>query len=640
MAVRARSLFNWLSSPPVTVGAFVLLVSAALCGVLGWKAWNQRMAALAQSEGDTRNLVHSLAQHASRTIEAADIVLAGVVERLEHDGLGDDQAERMNRLLAARAKSVQQIRELVVLGESGNWVFSSRPSLANHNNADRDYFQFHKADADKGLRINEPLQSRATGNRTILLTRRVDHTDGSFAGVVAAAIDLDYFQQFYRGFDVGKSGAIALLRNDGILLVRHPQRDANSGRDLFKRSRYQALTAAAAAGYYQAVSASDDLTKWIAFERLPDVPITVTVAMAEDDVLVHWRANILVDFIVAGFLCAVIALMGGLIVVQLRHRARVDAMVRENEARYRLLAENAGDVVMRLSLDGVRRYVSPAVAQVLGWAPQELIGVRAFDLLLPDHRAKLEKVIGELACGLDSAILVTQTRRKDGSYVWLETTFRLTRDDKSGAPSEIVAVLRDISKRKAAEEELQAANAKLQELAATDSLTGLANRRSFDLALERECRRAERSEQPISVLMIDIDKFKSYNDFYGHQDGDNCLRQVAQAVLQAFRRPGDLAARYGGEEFAIILPETDELGAMYVAEKLRSIVHKLGLNHQGSDAGVVTISLGVACADVGSNVQGAALVREADQALYEAKGTGRNKVACASEMRKRLHRVA
>jgi diguanylate cyclase (GGDEF)-like protein len=359
------------------------------------------------------------------------------------------------------------------------------------------------------------------------------------------------------------------------------------------------------------------LTKWIAFERLPDIPIIVTVAMAEDDVLVHWRANILVDFIVAGFLFAVIALMGGLIVVQLRHRARVDAMVRENEARYRLLAENAGDVVMRLSLDGVRRYVSPAVAQVLGWAPQEL-----------------------MARGLGSATLVTQTRRKDGSYVWLETTFRLTRDDKSGAPSEIVAVLRDISKRKAAEEELQAANAKLQELAATDSLTGLANRRSFDLALERECRRAERSEQPISVLMIDIDKFKSYNDFYGHQDGDNCLRQVAQAVLQAFRRPGDLAARYGGEEFAIILPETDELGAMYVAEKLRSIVHELGLNHQGNDAGVVTISLGVACAEVGSNVEGAALVREADQALYEAKGTGRNKVACASETQKRLHRVA
>jgi diguanylate cyclase (GGDEF)-like protein/PAS domain S-box-containing protein len=291
-------------------------------------------------------------------------------------------------------------------------------------------------------------------------------------------------------------------------------------------------------------------------------------------------------------------------------------------------------------LDGKRRYVSPAVEQVLGWTPSELIGNRAPDLLHPDHRAQLEHVIGDLRRGSESARLIAQTRRKDGSYVWLETSFRRTRDSQSGAPDEIVTVLRDISKRKAAEEELQAANAKLQELAATDALTGLANRRSFDLALERECRRAERAGQPISVLMIDIDKFKAFNDSYGHQEGDNCLRQVAQAILQAFRRPGDLAARYGGEEFAIILPETDELGAMYVAEKLRSIVHALGLAHQGNDAGVVTISSGVACAESGDNIEGATLVGEADRALYQAKDTGRNKVVCASEADKHLHRVA
>ena len=112
-------------------------------------------------------------------------------------------------------------------------------------------------------------------------------------------------------------------------------------------------------------------------------------------------------------------------------------------------------------------------------------------------------------------------------------------------------MLRDISQRKAAEEQLKAANEKLRELAATDALTGLANRRSFEVALERECRRAERNNQPISVLMLDVDNFKKYNDCYGHQRGDECLREVGQTILSAFHRPGDLAARYGGEEFVV-----------------------------------------------------------------------------------------
>jgi len=307
--------------------------------------------------------------------------------------------------------------------------------------------------------------------------------------------------------------------------------------------------------------------------------------------------------------------------------------------RYRVLAENAGDVVIRLNLEGVRQYVSPAIQRVLGWTPEELQGIEPHDLMDSAGGAQLHRAINDMRCGLDSASVITRARHKDGHHVWIEATLRLARDPESGAPAEIVAVLRDISRRKAAEEALQAANEKLHALSVTDALTGLSNRRSFDNALDRECRRAERAGQSISVVMIDIDKFKNYNDTYGHQEGDKCLKQVAQALLRAFRRPGDLAARYGGEEFAVILPETDELGAMYVADKLRSIVHALALEHRGTELGRVTISLGVACAEAGTSIDQAALVRQADLALYQAKKTGRNKVACASETQQQ-NRVA
>ena len=114
--------------------------------------------------------------------------------------------------------------------------------------------------------------------------------------------------------------------------------------------------------------------------------------------------------------------------------------------------------------------------------------------------------------------------------------------------------------------ELQDANTRLKTLASTDFLTGIANRRSFDLAIEQESRRSNRSGAPLSVLLIDIDKFKAYNDYFGHSRGDECLRQVAQALNRCTKRPGDLAARYGGEEFSLILPDTDEAGAETVAE--------------------------------------------------------------------------
>jgi diguanylate cyclase (GGDEF)-like protein/PAS domain S-box-containing protein len=299
---------------------------------------------------------------------------------------------------------------------------------------------------------------------------------------------------------------------------------------------------------------------------------------------------------------------------------------------YRLLAENAGDVVIRLSLDGVRQYVSPAVERVLGWRPEELLKARPAELMNSIGASEWERSMAAVRGGQDNTTVIAQARHRDGSFIWTEATLRLVRDRKSGAPVEIVAVLRDISKRKAVEAALHEANEKLRALSVTDSLTGLSNRRSFDNALDRECRRAERAGQPISVIMIDIDRFKPYNDTYGHQAGDQCIQRVARAISEAFHRPGDLAARYGGEEFAVILPETDELGAIYVAEKLRSAVYGIAIEHGGSDWGMVTISLGVACAEGGESFDQAALVGRADQALYQAKRTGRNKVCCFSEM--------
>ncbi|MGC9503196.1 diguanylate cyclase domain-containing protein [Baaleninema sp.] len=174
--------------------------------------------------------------------------------------------------------------------------------------------------------------------------------------------------------------------------------------------------------------------------------------------------------------------------------------------------------------------------------------------------------------------------------------------------------------------QLALANKELEQLANLDGLTEIANRRHFDETLTREWRRMARQRQPLSLILGDIDFFKRYNDTYGHQAGDWCLKQVALAFSQAAKRPSDLVARYGGEEIAVILPDTDERGGIYVAAEIRSHLRAMAIEHGGSPIDkYVTLSLGIATLFPTPELSATLLVNQADTALYKAKKDGRNR---------------
>jgi diguanylate cyclase (GGDEF)-like protein len=185
-----------------------------------------------------------------------------------------------------------------------------------------------------------------------------------------------------------------------------------------------------------------------------------------------------------------------------------------------------------------------------------------------------------------------------------------------------------LAERDRAELQLERSREQLAELARTDPLTGLANRRQLDETLERECRRANRSQEPLSLLLLDLDHFKTFNDQYGHPAGDECLRAVSDVVKTFGRRPGDVAARYGGEELAVLLVSATGDAARAQAEALRRAVQDLSLHHAGNEAcGVVTVSVGfVAVHPENQPVTPKMLIERADEMLYEAKRHGRNRV--------------
>jgi diguanylate cyclase (GGDEF)-like protein len=173
------------------------------------------------------------------------------------------------------------------------------------------------------------------------------------------------------------------------------------------------------------------------------------------------------------------------------------------------------------------------------------------------------------------------------------------------------------------------AESELQMLARTDGLTGLNNRRSLGEILDQEWRRAKRSQSVLSLLFVDIDRFKGYNDTYGHQAGDDTLAAVARCIADNIRRPADSAARYGGEEFIVVLPDTSAVGASLIAEKIRSAICACRIEHAGSEFGCVTASIGAVSREPQVDDDVTTVIKAADEALYNAKATGRNKVSIA-----------
>jgi diguanylate cyclase (GGDEF)-like protein/PAS domain S-box-containing protein len=322
---------------------------------------------------------------------------------------------------------------------------------------------------------------------------------------------------------------------------------------------------------------------------------------------------------------------------------RAQSALRESQAQLQLLVEHSSDVIMLIGLDGIRRYVSPAVERLLGWRAEEMVGSAALlgstvaEFVHPEDQELFKDSRAALGTGttVEHSMSFRHLRR-DGSWLWVDSRARLRMSAGGGGPTGIVVTLRDATDRKIVEIKLKDALEHMERLAATDALTELANRRHFDGVADEEWRRCAREHQAISLIMLDADHFKLFNDRYGHAAGDGCLRAVASQLTAAARRPGDLAARYGGEEFLLLLPNTDRAGAACVAERVRRLVLDLAIAHEASPApGVVTVSIGVAAAwpeDPGSGPTSVrALLAAADAAMYQAKCGGRNRVVIAGE---------
>jgi diguanylate cyclase (GGDEF)-like protein/PAS domain S-box-containing protein len=552
--------------------------------------------------------------------------MTGIVEFLKFQ---TPAPERLNRYLANIIDALPQIREIGVLNADGAWQYSSLPELPNYSNADRDYFIYHRDTVGPALRISAPLQSRLTGRTTIILSKRICKQDGSFAGVLIAAIESDYFNSFYHQFRLGNSGAICLIRSDGIVLSRWPS--STIGADISKSKLFTGQLKLSSVGYYKTISPFDEDTKYLGYEEASQYPLVVTVARSEEELLANWLKTLRTDATVGAVLLCVIVLLATVLSAQLHFRLKAERALRERETRYRLLADNIADIVILLDGRGTLLYVSPSVEPVLGLRGSDLIGKSCFDLVHSDDKERILATTAQLSSPDSTSTVACRIARADGSVAWVEINFKLASERNDDEKTKFVGVLRDVTQRKMMEDELNSLNSRLAQLATTDGLTGLYNRRTFDGFLHH----AYCEQDTLSVLLCDIDHFKGYNDTFGHQAGDECLKAVAKAIADATFNTSGMSARYGGEEFAIVLPNVSEANALKVAEAVRLTVGSLGISNPAARRGYVTVSVGVSTRTA-ATLNEAMLVGDADLALYEAKRQGRNQSVAASALKHTL----
>lgn len=490
----------------VRYAVFLLVaVCLSMTAIAIGEGWNARQYHLRGSEVEMSNLAQTLASQAQASIKQADTLLFAVVDRLENDGMEPAKIPRLQRLLQAQRGELAQIHGLFIFDEEGRWVANSNNAVrANANNSDREYFIYHRDHPERGPHIGPSIRSRSTGEWVMTVSRRINHADGRFSGVVVASIYLNHFLDLYNSIDMGNNGVVNLIADDATIVVRRPFKETDIGTSVAKGPLFTQLLPKGDSGTAIVKSSVDGVERVVGFRRVMGYPLIVFAALDKQEVLAGWRQESILS---------------------------------------------AGIVSLLLGFLGVLGYRLIRVMNQQNNIQNELLEARD-KLIEVNHSLKL--------------------------------------------------------------------------LALEDALTGLSNRRQFDLFILAEMGRARRTHTSLALLMIDVDHFKSFNDHYGHLAGDECLRKLSTIITDNIQRPGDLAARFGGEEFTVVLPGTDYVGAFLVAEKIRRAVQQMDIKHSGSAEGIVTVSLGVCAYNQTSQSEPEDLIGAADKALYVAKASGRN----------------
>ena len=364
--------------------AFIVVVCALLVGTDIWRSLAARQVQLKEMTSATANLARAMAQHANDTIKESDIALSGVAERVEHDGTGPVSLERLRQLFSSRLSQLPQLNGLFVFDRNGQLIVSGDPGKPrSYNNADRDYFVFHRTHADRATRVGMPLLSRATGKWVVPVSRRIVDADGNFAGVVVATIDINFFLRFYDSLDIGHGGAAALILDSGRMVVRRPFESRFQGADVTETVLFHAHQLNKS-GTFLTKSSQDGVVRLNSFRSLQDYPLFVAAALSQQEILAAWWTDTLWHSAGVGALVIALAFFGFRLIRLIGLRTAAEERLAASLDMTRAILDTAINPILTIDGTGVVRSLNPAGEKTFGYASHELVG-QNIRTLVPDN---------------------------------------------------------------------------------------------------------------------------------------------------------------------------------------------------------------------------------------------------------------
>ncbi|MGC1332836.1 sensor domain-containing diguanylate cyclase [Pseudomonas sp.] len=371
---------------------FMALVLLSLLGLDTWQSWTARTQALHVARTDTANLARSLAQQAQSTVQEADVVLADLSERVQADGTSPAQLKRLRRLMQARTHDLPQLHGLFIYDKDGRWLVTSNDvEPAGANNADREYFQYHRFNRGDAVHIGPVIRSRTNNQLVIPVSRRIDGPDGAFAGVALATLDLEFFNRFYQSFDLDRQGVIVLALANGTVLARRPFEEHIIGTSLARGQVFSDMLPNQPSGSSMMPSIIDGVARLFSYQALDKYPLVVEAAQSRDAIYATWHANLLRSAAFILVVGAALSVFGVLLIRQIRHGQRTEAKLRNAHAALEILA-------MQDALTGLanRRQLDAALPHEIGRARRsgKPLGLIMLDV---DHFKRFNELYGHPA---------------------------------------------------------------------------------------------------------------------------------------------------------------------------------------------------------------------------------------------------
>jgi diguanylate cyclase (GGDEF)-like protein/PAS domain S-box-containing protein len=595
----------------------------------------------------TEHYVKAMEAHVLYSIQSVDLSLISFANAIKVLSAKQSRSPTtMTDLLSSRGASVNSDYWITFIDPKGNAIATSiGNSVIGASYADRDYFRMHLSNSYKDkLFIGEPAVGKISKKRLFFLSRRVETATGEFLGVVAAPVNVDRYVKVFENSRFNTDISITLVHAGGKVIARVPNFDQAFARDLSNTALFDGVRQAKA-GTYKTFSVIDNLSRIFSYRVIDGLPLIIVVGSNDSETNRLLQQN----YLTAGAGLAILLLL----MISAGHFSlRTYRRQEERELRYRtlysasremerqllvneesmklasLLFQNSGEGMMVVDANGQILTINPAFSLLSGYTEKELIGHRAYELA--SHRHDQEFFDEIFACVRDTGHWNGELwqQSKDGEEFLASMVVNAVYDEQ-GNPFRYVALLSDITQKKASEE-------LIWRQANFDTLTGLPNRNMLYEHLRQEMKKTDRSQLPMALVFVDLDYFKEINDTLGHDKGDVLLKQVANRLLSCVRT-SDIVARLGGDEFTVILSELRK--PANVERTAQEILKKMSAPFQlGEDIAHISSSIGIALyphdgADADS------LMKTADKAMYGAKQKGRNRCNYANSGEKNTETV-